>query len=134
MDKTPEEEYFEMVTANTKLTRPHVCADECLALMRDYASEVTRKKAIDCTMRYYQYSALNQEKNEDVLREHITAFYDKFIETQPVSKVEKYWEKTGRLKMKDKYDKSAKHFDYYDMIDFAEQYAKKIAKEQKNNE
>jgi len=31
------EEYFEMATANTIKTRPTVCAEECLALMNDYA-------------------------------------------------------------------------------------------------
>ena len=33
------EKYFEMATANTKLTRPTVCADECLILMRDFATQ-----------------------------------------------------------------------------------------------
>lgn len=37
--KEPEEIYFEMATANTKQTRPNVCVDECLALMRDFAKE-----------------------------------------------------------------------------------------------
>ena len=38
------EEYFEMATANTKETRPTICADECLALMRDYASGVAKEQ------------------------------------------------------------------------------------------
>ena len=32
------EEYFELTTANTKTTRPTVCADECITLMKDYAN------------------------------------------------------------------------------------------------
>ena len=42
--KTEAEEYFEMATANTKKTRPTVCADECLALMKDFAQEHIEKE------------------------------------------------------------------------------------------
>lgn len=44
--------------------------------------ELLKERAVDCAMRYYQYSALNQESNEDILREHVTAFYDTFIKEQ----------------------------------------------------
>lgn len=41
--KGEAEKYFEMATANTKETRPVVSADECLALMRDFANQEVLK-------------------------------------------------------------------------------------------
>lgn len=40
---------------------------------------------------------------------------------------EQFWKNQNRRNMQDKHDRALQQFDYYDMIDFAEQYAREHA-------
>lgn len=89
MEKLTPEQYFEMATANTSETRPTVCADECLALMRDYAAHVLELQSVYMPTKreYYKIAALSGfcgnsivTKSASDMVKHSAAYADAMIE------------------------------------------------------